>query len=49
MGHVNLNVDSLTGSKSDSKVLGIVFQHCDLVETVELMADKISLDNIDKA
>ena len=48
MGHVNINVDSLTGSKSDSKVLGIVFAHCDLIDTVELMADKMSVDNIAK-
>ena len=49
MGHVQLNVDTLTGSKSDSKVMGIVFQHCNLVDTVELFADKITPDNVEKA
>jgi hypothetical protein len=43
-----LNVDTLIGSKIDSKVLGIVFSVTLILDKIELYANQCNLSDMDK-
>jgi len=47
-GQTNLNVDTLIGSKADSKVLGIIFSVTFILDKIELYANKCNLSDMDK-
>lgn len=42
-GQTNLNIDTLIGSKVDSKVLGIIFSVTFILDKIELYANKCNL------
>ena len=48
-GDVSLNIDTLTGSKQDPKIAGIIMHQILIIETIELFPDKILPEQIEKA
>jgi aromatic ring-opening dioxygenase LigB subunit len=48
VNEVNLNIDSLTGTKNDAKVAGIILAEVHIVERIEILADKTDPLQIDK-
>ena len=47
-GSVSVNLDTLTVTKKDSKILGIIFQYIHIIETIELYPEKINPELIEK-
>ena len=43
-----MNVDSLIGSKVDCKVAGLIFAEMLIIERIELVADKVNANEIEK-
>lgn len=43
-----MNVDTLVGSKVDSKVTGLIFAEMLIIERIELTADKVNANEIEK-
>jgi len=48
MTEASVNIDSLTGQKIDTKVVGIIFSEICILKDIEIMADKTKLDEIEK-
>ena len=48
MGESELNVDTLTATKVDAKVAGIIFSEVHIVEKIVIVADKTEPDGIEK-
>ena len=44
-----LNIDTLTGSKIDLKVIGIIFQELHLLDRIEIMADRMIPEDVHKS
>lgn len=47
MGHVEVNVDTLTETKADSRVVGIILANVHMIHRLELFADKIHCNKMD--
>ena len=43
-----MNIDSLTGTKNDAKVAGIIFSEIHIIERIEILADKTDPLQIEK-
>ena len=43
-----MNIDSLTGQKIDTKVMGIIFAEMCILNKIEVMADKTRPDEVEK-
>ena len=48
MNESSLNIDTLTATKVDAKVAGIIFSEVHIVERIEILADKTEPDGIEK-
>ena len=48
MGDSSLNVDTLTVTKADAKIVGIIFSEVLIVEHIEIFPDKTVPDNMEK-
>ena len=48
MGEASLNVDTLTVSKADSKIVGIIFSEVLIMERIEIFPDKTLPENMEK-
>lgn len=48
MGEANLNVDTLTVTKADAKIVGIIFSEVLIMENIEVFPDKTQTDNMEK-
>jgi len=48
INEVSLNIDTLTGQKVDTKVTGIIFAECVILNKIEIMSDKTSPELIEK-
>ena len=48
MTEASLNIDSLTGQKIDTKVVGIIFNEICILKDIEIMADKTKPEEIEK-
>lgn len=48
INEVTINIDSLTGQKTDPKVVGIIFAELQIICKVEITSDKTSIANLEK-
>lgn len=48
MNESSLNIDTLTATKVDAKVAGIIYSEVHIVEKIEILADKTEPDQIEK-
>ena len=48
MTEASVNIDSLTGQKIDTKVVGVIFSEVCILKDIEIMADKTRIDEIEK-
>ena len=49
MSHVELNVDTLTETKADCRVAGIVLANIHIIEKLELFIDKVHCDKMEQS
>ena len=48
MGEASLNVDTLTVTKADAKVVGVIFSEVLIMEHIEIFPDKTLPNNMEK-